>query len=68
MELTINNQTKQFTSDCLTIQALLDLEIPLKQNGVAVAINNVVIPKAEWSTHNLTESDAVLLITATQGG
>jgi sulfur carrier protein len=40
MELKINNQTKQFTTDSLSVQALLDLEIPEKQNGIAVAINN----------------------------
>jgi hypothetical protein len=28
MELKINNQTKQFRPDSLTVQALLDLEIP----------------------------------------
>jgi sulfur carrier protein len=45
MELKINNQTKQFTSDSLTVQTLIDLEIPLKQNGIAIAINNTIIPK-----------------------
>jgi sulfur carrier protein len=28
MELKINNKTKQFALDSLTVQALLDLEIP----------------------------------------
>jgi hypothetical protein len=35
MELKINNQTKQFRSDSLTVQTLLDL-VPLKQNGIAI--------------------------------
>ena len=50
MELKINNQTKQFATDSLTVQALLDLEIPIKQNGIAVAINNTVIPKSNWNS------------------
>tara|TARA_R110000868_G_scaffold25380_6_gene98979 strand:- start:8940 stop:9146 length:207 start_codon:yes stop_codon:yes gene_type:complete len=68
MELKINNQTKQFAADCLTVQALLDLEIPEKQNGIAIAINNTVIPKSNWNSHSLQETDIILIISATQGG
>ncbi|MEN9909767.1 MAG: hypothetical protein RLZZ540_2916 [Bacteroidota bacterium] len=68
MELKINNQTKQFQADALSIQALLDIEIPQKQNGIAVAINNSVIPKSNWNSHLLSETDDILIISATQGG
>ena len=68
MELKINNQTKQFTTDSLTVQALLDLEIPVKQNGIALAINNTVIPKSNWNSHLIKETDDILIISATQGG
>jgi sulfur carrier protein len=68
MELKINNQTKQFATDSLTVQALLDLEIPIKQNGIAVAINNTIIPKSNWNSHPIQETDDILIISATQGG
>ena len=68
MELKINNQTKQFTTDSLSVQALLDLEIPEKQNGIAVAINNTVISKSDWNSHPIQETDDILIISATQGG
>ncbi|MFV8464449.1 sulfur carrier protein ThiS [Flavobacterium sp. LB1P62] len=68
MELKINNQTKQFTTDSLTVQTLLDLEIPIKQNGIAIAINNTVIPKSNWNSHPIQETDDILIISATQGG
>lgn len=68
MELKINNQTKQFSADSLTVQALLDLEIPIKQNGIALAINNTVIPKSDWNSHQIKETDDILIISATQGG
>ena len=68
MELKINNQTKQFSAKSLTIQALLDLEIPEKQNGIALAINNTVIPKSNWNSHYIQETDDILIISATQGG
>jgi sulfur carrier protein len=68
MELKINNQLKQFAADSLTVQALLDLEIPVKQNGIALAINNTVIPKSDWNSHLIQETDDILIISATQGG
>lgn len=68
MELKINNQTKQFAMDSLTVQALLDLEIPTKQKGIAVAINDTVIPKSDWVSHSISETDDILIISATQGG
>ncbi|WP_035669698.1 sulfur carrier protein ThiS [Flavobacterium sp. 83] len=68
MELKINNQTKQFASDSLTVQALLDLEIPIKQSGIAIAINNTVIPKSNWNSHLIQETDDIIIISATQGG
>jgi sulfur carrier protein len=68
MELKINNQIKQFPLDSLTVQALLDIEIPEKQNGIALAINNTVIPKSDWNSYFLNPTDDILIISATQGG
>ncbi|MFL9836247.1 sulfur carrier protein ThiS [Flavobacterium sp. ST-75] len=68
MELLINNQKKQFAQETLTIQALLDIESPQKQKGIAVAINNTVIPKTNWDSFLLNPSHQILIISATQGG
>ena len=68
MDITINNQPRHFSSSSLTVQQLLDHELPEKQKGVAVAINNSVVPKADWSAQKIHEKDQVLIIKATQGG
>ena len=68
MELKINNQHKQFEAETLSAQALLDLEFPNKQNGIALAVNNTVVPKTNWENTLLKETDEILIITATQGG
>ncbi|WP_188048915.1 sulfur carrier protein ThiS [Flavobacterium sp. GP15] len=68
MELKINNQIKQFQADVLHIQDVLDIENSQKQNGIAVAINNIVIPKSNWNSHIIQETDEILIISATQGG
>ena len=68
MELKINQQVKQFNAESLSVQSLLDLEIPHKQNGIAVAINNTVVPKIKWNEFLVKETDEILIISATQGG
>jgi sulfur carrier protein len=68
MELKINNQNKNFDCKSLTIQELIDFELPTKQNGIAVAVNQTVVSKNQWATFLLSPSDDILIITATQGG
>ena len=68
MELKINQEIKQFNVESLSVQSLLDLEIPNKQNGIAVAINNTVVPKLNWNEYLVQETDEILIISATQGG
>lgn len=68
MELLINNQSVTFKSDTLSIQAMLDIQKPNMQKGIAIAVNNIVIPRMRWDTYMLNSSDDILIITATQGG
>jgi len=68
MELTINNQQRHLNHNEITIQALLDIESPAKQKGIAVAVNSCVIPKTDWDSYALSHNDQVLIISATQGG
>lgn len=68
MELHINNQKFHFEQTQISIETLLDLHGTTQQKGIAVAVNAKVIAKADWSTYLLSESDDILIITATQGG
>lgn len=68
MELKINDQLKYFDALQLSVQELLDLEFPDRQKGLALAINNAVVPKTEWGKTHVSEQDQILIITATQGG
>ncbi len=69
MEITINNQTKILPEHTtVNVQQLLNMEIPLKQKGVAVAVNNKVVPKNNWETKIISNNDRILIIKATQGG
>jgi sulfur carrier protein len=63
MELKINNQTKQFTTDSLSV---LDLEIlKTKRN---CRYQQYCDSKTDWNSHHIQETDDILIISATQGG
>jgi sulfur carrier protein len=40
----------------------------VERKGVAVAVNDAVVPRAAWPVHALADGDRVLVIRATQGG
>ena len=68
MELSLNQEKRHIDLETVTIKQLLDIEVPQKQNGIAVAVNNTIIPKSDWNSYHLHPNDQVLIISATQGG
>ena len=66
MTINVNNLQKDIKEQS-TVTALLEqLNVALK--GIAVAINNEIITKDQWSETLLKEQDQVTIIQATQGG
>lgn len=68
MELIINHTRKTFNVLPENLEALLAIELPEKRKGIAVALNNRIIPLSAWAETILNDKDSVLIITATQGG
>jgi sulfur carrier protein len=68
MELIINHTRKTFDILPENLEALLAMELPGKRKGIAVALNNRIIPLSAWAETLLNNNDSVLIITATQGG
>jgi len=67
MQISLNDIAKEVGGQT-TVQQLLNEFHGDKQNGIAVAVNENVVPKKEWHSHLLNEKDNVLIIKATQGG
>ena len=67
MNIMVNNQLKSVTPSH-TILKLVNDAIGEKQKGIAIAVNNTVVPKSDWPSFLLHEKDDVLIIKATQGG
>ncbi|MBU2020243.1 MAG: sulfur carrier protein ThiS [Bacteroidetes bacterium] len=56
------------TLDNSELSSLLISKGLLEKSGIAVAINNQVIPKSEWESTHLQINDEILIITAAAGG
>ena len=63
----VNNAPQEVAAPCTVAEALayLDLTSP---RGLAVAVNDTVVPRIEWDAHSLQPNDRLTLIRATQGG
>jgi sulfur carrier protein len=62
------NNSPQETAESQTLTQLLAGLALAGQRGLAVAVNDEVVPRAAWPAHKLREQDRVTIIRATQGG
>jgi sulfur carrier protein len=67
MKIRLNDLPRSVAVGATLLDLLRELALA-ERKGVAVAINDAVVPRTKWPTHALTESDRVLVIQATQGG
>lgn len=51
-----------------TLLQLLEADGLTNKRGMAVAVNNQVVPKTSWESFALKENDKILVIQASQGG
>ncbi len=67
MEVFVNNVSQMVEANT-TVEQLLEIVNIDKSKGVAIAVNNQIVPKASWNSHILNENDKITLIRITQGG
>ena len=66
MEVYLNGNIKESNQEILH-DFLAEQDI-LDRSGIAVALNEEVIPRSNWQSQKIKNSDKILIITATQGG
>jgi len=66
MNILVNDIDVEFSG--INLLELADKHGFKDKTGVAVAVNESVIPKSEWQNYILNQNDAVLIITPAQGG
>lgn len=69
MNLVINGENRSFEAeDVATVDELIDgLNIEAGR-GVAVAVDDAVVPRSRWKETELCDGNRVEIIRATQGG
>ena len=66
MQVWINGEQRALADGARVHDALAELGAP--ENGVAVAVDGEVVPRAEWSTVVLADGARIEVLTAVQGG
>lgn len=61
------NQKEHQIAAATTVSSLIE-KLNVQTNGIAIAVNNQVVKKTDWSLQQLQQNDAVLIIKSTQGG
>lgn len=67
MKVLLNNMITDLPSDLTTVEQLL-IHKNIKREGTAVAINDMIVKKADWNRTILHELDRVTIISAAFGG
>ena len=66
MKVTINNSQTEFP-DGTTLRIVAD-EHRLPEKGVAMAVNNNMIPRDKWDSHVVNDGDNIVILKAFCGG
>ena len=67
IEITLNGQTKTVAA-ALPVDRLIAAVVPASAAGVAIAVNDAVVPRARWPQHRLQPHDVVEIVHAVRGG
>lgn len=66
MKVQVNNKEVELISASTISELTQQLELPAQ--GVAIAVNNQLIPRTQWDEHTLHENDHLVIIKAACGG
>jgi len=67
ISIRVNDEPRSLAGATSLAELVRDLGLA-ERKGVAIAVNNTVVPRANWPAHALADGDRVLVIRATQGG
>lgn len=65
MQVIINQQETELQVSTLTGMVA---ELNLPDVGIAIAVNQQIIPRNAWGSTQLTQNDVITIIRATRGG
>lgn len=66
MQIQVNNKGIELAPSSTIRQLINQLELPEK--GIAIAVNNKMVPRSEWDAYSIQENDSLVIIKAACGG
>lgn len=63
----VNNKHHHFPSEISLLDMLREIHLA-DPKGIAIAVNEEVVPKNTWNKRSLQHEDKILIIKASQGG
>ncbi len=67
MHLKVNSNVMELKDSVVLLSLVKKLSL-IEKKGIAIAVNELVIPKQQWDQFILHPSDEVIIIEAAQGG
>ncbi len=68
MNIKLNDKEFPLASEDVPLSAFLKDQNQHYNSGVALAVNDQVVPRQQWDSYLLKPNDNILIITAVQGG
>lgn len=68
MKITLNGTQKSIQENLTVKQFLEQTDGIENRQGIAVAINDEVVPRSEWEQRKISDGDSIEVIQAVQGG
>lgn len=66
--VTVNGDRQALPPSARLADLLRTLDVTPETKGVAVAVNDELVPRGQWESHRLKPGDRVELVRAVQGG
>ena len=68
ISITVNGKATQADDGSVLADVVQRAGIVLDGDGIAIAVNDAVVPKRDWSTRRVHDGDVIEIIRAVQGG
>ncbi len=66
MKVKVNSKETEVAEDSKLADLAIQLELPTQ--GIAIGLNNKLIPRTDWNAQELHENDSLIIIKAACGG
>jgi sulfur carrier protein len=67
-KIVVNGQERDIDREMTVMELLESMEVKFREVGLAVAINEEVVPKSQYSTRKVKEGDRVEIVQLVGGG